>query len=141
MYRMGKGMIADQVKQELGANEVIQEHLGEIQSADLNFTATTEVGQEKPGSLVFDIVGTKGTGVLEIQQDSKNPGEGLSIRSAELVMPDGTRHEVIADLDSFEDQIDTGMEIDLSAPDATAPDATAPDAAAPDAAEPETRLE
>ena len=116
MYSMGQGMMADMVKQEIGANPVIQEHIGEIQSANLNLAATTEAGQNEPGTLAFDLVGSKGSGVLEIKQDPNNHGNGLSIQSAELVMPDGTRHEVISDMESFEDQIDTGFEMDTESP-------------------------
>ncbi|EMI15492.1 hypothetical protein RMSM_07593 [Rhodopirellula maiorica SM1] len=116
MFSMGKGMMADMVKQEIGANPVIQEHIGEIESADLNLAATGEAGQNGPGILAFDLVGSKGSGVLEIKQDPNSHGNGLSIQSAELVMPDGTRHEVISDLDSFEDQIDTGFEMDADSP-------------------------
>ncbi|GAA5510126.1 cytochrome c oxidase assembly factor Coa1 family protein [Novipirellula caenicola] len=112
MFNMGKGMMADMVKQEMSANPVIQEHIGEIQSIELNLAATGEAGQDKPGVLAFDLVGSKGSGVLEIKQDRNQSGEAMTIHSAELVMPDGTRYEVMSDLDSFEDQIDTGIEID-----------------------------
>ncbi|WP_372725529.1 hypothetical protein [Novipirellula sp.] len=116
MFRMGQGMMADMITQEVAANPVIQEHIGEIQSAELNLAATGEAGQNEPGTLAFDIVGSKGSGVLEIKQDPSNNGNGISIRSAELVMPDGTRYEVISDLESFEDQIDTGFEMDADSP-------------------------
>ncbi|MFG0263071.1 MAG: hypothetical protein ACF788_11820 [Novipirellula sp. JB048] len=135
MYRMGKGMIAEQVKHELGVNPIIQEQIGEIQSADLNFTATAEVGQEKPGVLVFDLVGSEGTAVLEIQQDPTAPGEGLSIRTAELVMPDGTRHEVVIDTRAVDSPREADGEIELDGqldPDPLSPDRKAPDREAPD---------
>lgn len=118
-YQFGAGMIGEQVKSELRGNPVVQEHIGDIESAEMNLTATAQETQDQPGgeSIVFDLEGSKGSAKVAIQQ-----GPGGEITSAVLIMPDGTRHQAVPleDLELEMDDINTGepQPDDLAEPDA-----------------------
>ncbi len=106
MTQFGLGVLASEYEQQLAGNPVIEEHIGEIESLDVSWTATfreaqkaEEQGEESP--FAFEIKGSKGSGTLLVRQD--RAGDGTEIGSATLVMPDGSRHAVTIDRDEFED--------------------------------------
>jgi len=119
VWRGGSEMVAGFVnstlsteyQRQLADNPVIVEQIGEIESLEFDFAKTFDEAQ-KAGErgdnpkLVFQIEGSKGSGTLMIQQDD---GDDLGIKSATLVMPDGTSHQIDVATGASED-----LEIDLS---------------------------
>ena len=113
-YRAGTGMMADIFKEQLVGNPVIEEHIGTIESMSMNLGATTENAENSPGSIAFDIGGSKGSGTILIQQQQGADGQP-GIGSAELILEDGSRHAIdIADSPAV---IDDDFKIDLGQPD------------------------
>ena len=92
----GMGMMADAARQEAAASPVVQEHIGEITSASMNFIKSTQE-TEKRGTgdnfLVIEIKGSKSNGELIVEQ-SKNPQPGEMFNSMELRMPSGEVHTI-----------------------------------------------
>ena len=94
-WQFGSEALAKAMIEELQGNPVIEEHIGEIERAEMNLQATAEEQENVPNSLTFDIEGPKGEGRLVVRQD---PGaEKPSVSSAVLVLPDGTRHQVLGE--------------------------------------------
>ncbi len=94
LMRFGFQVIAQQMEQQISDNEVVVEHLGEIQSCKLNFKKTTGTGRDD--TFVFDVVGTKGTGEITAQYDKNaQKRQQLVILSATLRMSNGQEHEII----------------------------------------------
>lgn len=123
-YQKGTQVLGEQLKPELEGNAVIVEHIGEIESLQMNLTdlvAEVQKHQEEnrsgdPPQLLFDIEGTKGSGKVTM---NTNPGSGRPTNVV-LITEDGERHEIdlgAPDLDiEFEPgDIDMG-EIDIPAP-------------------------
>jgi hypothetical protein len=83
MYSVSQ-LPADGVKQQYNNHPVIQQHIGDIQSASLNFTDTgAEQQKQQPGPgasiLVIDVRGTKGSGqIVGHQQPGNQPGQFFS---------------------------------------------------------------
>ena len=94
MFRAGTGVLSEAFKAQLEGNPVIAEHLGHIETMDINFTRTGQESQGGQERLAFDVEGPKGSGVLIVVQDQT---DGTSIQSAELVLRDGTRLDVPLD--------------------------------------------
>ncbi|HZL90087.1 MAG TPA: hypothetical protein VFB96_17090 [Pirellulaceae bacterium] len=77
MYSMSQ-IPAEMVKQQYSDHPVIQQHIGEIQSATLNFADTSAEQQKQPDGpgatvLVIDVRGTKGSGQIIGHQEPGNP--------------------------------------------------------------------
>ena len=89
--RAGGDKVASDVKVQLRGNPVIQEQVGDIQEIELDAMASIEEGQNTPGSMTFEVVGSKSEARLVIKRE---PGEE-EITFAELIMPDDSRHQVI----------------------------------------------
>ncbi len=104
-YRAGTNMLAEQFKNQLSGNPTIVEHVGDIQSMSLNLSETSTQAESSGGALAFDVVGSKSNATLLIKQAPG--GDGTSIGSAELLMPDGTRYPVA--VDSMDDNLDIDM--------------------------------
>lgn len=104
LFRVGSSMMGDMIRGEVQNSPTIVEHIGDIQSLQMNIGATGEEAQQaEPGQaspLVFDIVGDRGSGQLIVFQG----GPGGAIESAVLVLPDGERLPV--ELDSGAEELD-----------------------------------
>jgi hypothetical protein len=80
MYSVSQ-LPAEMVKQQYANDPVIQQHIGEIQSATLNFADTAaEQQKQQPGQgapaatvMVIDVRGTKGSGQIVGHQEPGNP--------------------------------------------------------------------
>ncbi|QDT06820.1 hypothetical protein K227x_52410 [Rubripirellula lacrimiformis] len=95
MTQFGLSMLAGEFQKQLDGNPVIVEHIGEIESLSMNWSETIARAQNAEGGseeLAFEISGTKGSGVVMIQQDQS--GDGTGMQSATLVMEDGTRYPI-----------------------------------------------
>jgi len=86
-WNAAMGVLEDAVKVELAANPVAQQHLGDITSVDVNLTKTGETN--KPGFLVFDVVGTKGSGQVSVRQNPGDEAHPLTTEDGELRMSNG----------------------------------------------------
>ncbi|TWU56548.1 hypothetical protein Poly51_24590 [Rubripirellula tenax] len=93
--QMGMSMMAGEFQKQLDGNPVIVEHIGDINSMSMSFSDTITAAQNADGGseeLAFTIEGTKGSGVVMIQQDKS--GDGMTMSSATLVMADGQRYPI-----------------------------------------------
>ena len=113
-YQAGTGMMAEIFKEQLSGNPVIEEHIGTIESMSMNLGATSANAEKSPGSIAFDIGGSKGSGTILIQQQPGADGQP-GIGSAELILADGSRHAI--DIAESPAVIDDDFKIDLGQPD------------------------
>ena len=111
--KAGTGMLAEVFKQQLIGNPTIDEHIGDIESMEMNFGATQQHADESQGAIAFDISGSKGSGTILIKQDPS--GDGTGIATAELIMSDGSRHPV--DVEGGGGVLNEDFKIDLGQPD------------------------
>ncbi len=121
--------IASEYERQLASNPVVVEHLGEVESFDFDMTATFQEAQKSGDQggdpdIAFKVKGSKGDGTILVKQDNSGDG-GAAIKSAILVLPDGSRHEIDAPADSgaaddlnieFNELIDSG-EVDAGSPE------------------------
>jgi len=84
------GFIAETAVEEFRDDPVIQEHIGEITSSNVNFGEAIKQASEEgdSGSMVFDVSGDKGSGKIIIRTDNQNQN------SAVLQMDDGTEYDL-----------------------------------------------
>lgn len=91
--QFGMGMLATQFQTQIEDSPVIAEHIGDIESFSMSFSALMENAQNQdPGGapeLPFEIIGSKGSGTVFIEQGSGGGGDEAVIRSARLVTSDG----------------------------------------------------
>lgn len=106
MTKFGLTVLAGEFQKQLEGNPVIVEHIGDIESMDMSWSDTIAGAQNADGGaeeLAFKIQGTKGSGVVMVQQDKA--GDGTGMQSATLVMDDGSRFPIElgqGDGDSFD---------------------------------------
>ncbi|MCO6459502.1 MAG: hypothetical protein J5I93_29670 [Pirellulaceae bacterium] len=84
----GMKMAGQQMAAKVQHTEAVQEHIGDIQSSTINFTATTKAQQESGNSqaIVFDLKGTKGNGKLIATAQGENLLDAtLELPSGELI--------------------------------------------------------
>lgn len=119
LVNTGVGALGEQLQRQVANNPAIVEHIGDIQSFEVSWSATIEEAQrtgEQDAGLVFEIKGSEGSGRLLIKGDQG--GGGLD--SATLILPDDTRIPIdvgelggggpeVQELEmDFEDFIDAG---------------------------------
>jgi hypothetical protein len=107
----GPGIAGDAVRPEVENSATVIEHIGEIESMSLNFSATVEEAQSvepgQQGLMVFDVQGTKGGGKIVAQQSPTSQG----IDSAVLVLPSGERLPIELASGSAEELDDIEVEL------------------------------
>ena len=68
---LGMSALNAEVVRQLNEKPAVREQFGEVESASLNFGATAQYGQENPeqggNRMVYDIVGTNGSGQVRIR--------------------------------------------------------------------------
>ncbi len=90
MVQFGVSALADQLERQIAGDPAIVEHIGDIESLEVNWSATIEEAQktgDQDSGLIFEIKGSKGSGQFLVKQDKG--GEGIDM--ATLILPDGTR--------------------------------------------------
>jgi len=113
IYRYGSEAISELVRSEVENDPAILEHIGEIESFELDISDTAAAGQaaEQPGDpspLAFQIQGSKGEGqLLVMPDDTQNGGFG----SATLILSDGRRIPV--DMMGVTEDFDLDMDLDF----------------------------
>ena len=113
LYYFGSEAISELVRSEVENDPAILEHIGEIESFELDISDTAAAGQaaEQPGDpspIAFQIQGSKGEGqLLVMPDDTQNGGFG----SATLILSDGRRIPV--DMMGVTEDIDLDMDLDV----------------------------
>jgi hypothetical protein len=85
---------AEQVKPQLAADPVIQEHIGNLQTAEISVQAYVAEATKNPRhqqagrDIGIKVTGDKGTGLVVCKIDQSNPGQPR-VTNAELVLPSG----------------------------------------------------
>jgi hypothetical protein len=95
--RWGMGIFAEQVKLELRENPVILEHLGRLDTLEMDMTASTAAEDED--EFVFNAEGTKGSGVIRAICITRSP-DREEVVSGTLELPDGSTYDLFPDGES-----------------------------------------
>ena len=90
----GMSMQGPRVAAELRGNPVVRERLGRLESVEFDWADSLD----RPGQdvFVYRARGTRGAGRL-IVTERHGPGGRLEIVAGELVLPNGTRHDLFPD--------------------------------------------
>lgn len=94
LMSFGLNILGEQVAEQLRDNPVILEHIGQIQTCDVDFSKSAAHADED--TMVYKIEGTKGKGELVAQSESTADGNEIVIW-AELRLPSGEKIEVPID--------------------------------------------
>lgn len=102
LVNAGKDFIAEEAAKKLQDNPVINEQIGEIEEIEMNFSELVAAAKEQDEdddtvTFVFEVRGDKGSGKIFLRESDSSD----DIKSAELVMDDGTHYEI--PLDSFDE--------------------------------------
>jgi hypothetical protein len=90
----GLGVFAEQVKEDLRGNAVVEEHIGPITSISVNWSGTIAAGGDD--RFAFDVEGPKGKGRITavaktVDQDKEH------VESGTLELPNGERYDLFPD--------------------------------------------
>ena len=94
LFLFGTRTVAEQVKTDLRGNPVIEEHLGPIDTIELDWIAS----QNAPGEdeFVFDVEGPKGTGRIQVVTETVD-AETEDVVSGTLELPNGETYDLFPD--------------------------------------------
>lgn len=84
---------AKEIAKQVEGTPAMQEHIGTVESASMNLTATAQYAQENPGSdnvAVIDVKGSKGSGQLIVKT-----GGGNTIQWAKLRLDSGEEFDLV----------------------------------------------
>jgi hypothetical protein len=93
------GAIETQARPEIANNPVVVEHVGQIRSFKMDWTATfNEAQQQHENTFVFDVTGDKGSGriVALLLPGGANP---MALQSGQLTMSTGEVYELVEGAD------------------------------------------
>jgi len=91
LVKFGLDSMAVEVREELRNDPVILERIGDIESLDLDYTASIQNGEEEIWA--YEVRGTKGSGRLTVRQITDEDGNE-QVLSATLHLPGGEDVEV-----------------------------------------------
>jgi hypothetical protein len=101
------GEITRQSRADLVDNSVIQEHIGDIQSFEMDWMATLQASSDgQENTFVFDIKGDKASGTVVVELPSDDSGQ-FHVASGELTLESGDVHQLIEGAD-----LSSGIDID-----------------------------
>jgi len=84
--KKGLGVAGDMIAEQVRDHSVILEHIGDIQSAEIDLGATASLN--RPNAFVIILTGSKGDGRLTA--DTQQQGDGsMKVTAAALRLPDG----------------------------------------------------
>jgi hypothetical protein len=92
-FRVGTGVLGNELVTQLNADPVATQELGNVQSAHFDMMATSRNASKppeqggRPQAMVFHVVGEKGSGDVLAEQD--HTGKSVAFKNAVLVLPDG----------------------------------------------------
>jgi hypothetical protein len=81
----GLGQLEEMAVESLQEEPAIQEHIGDIESCELEIMEMAEGGGDE---LVFSVVGSKGSGTVHVDERDFDEGSG-ELRGGTLVLDDG----------------------------------------------------
>ncbi|HEX5103548.1 MAG TPA: cytochrome c oxidase assembly factor Coa1 family protein [Pirellulaceae bacterium] len=87
LFLVGMGVVGNQLVAQLNADPNVQQHLGTVTSANVDWMATGEEGNKAPGKsvMVFNVVGEKGSAKVIVEQ---TPGQ-QHFNNGRLRLPSG----------------------------------------------------
>jgi hypothetical protein len=88
----GFGIISTEVRNQVRDHPVVVEYIGEIESFEMSFTESAATNDDE--TFVYEIKGTKGTGVLTAKHVTNDDGSE-EILWAKLRLPNGQQHHLI----------------------------------------------
>lgn len=88
----GLNVMSAEVAEQVRDVPAFREHIGELESLDVDFVATSAKGDEE--TFVYNAKGTKGTGVLTVKQITDDDFNEV-IEEAKLRLPDGREVQII----------------------------------------------
>jgi hypothetical protein len=91
-FSQGMNMVADMAKKEAEDHPAVQEHLGGIASASMNFVKSTEETQKRGTGTNFFVIDVKGENETDaelIVEQSKDPAPGEMFSTIDLRLPSG----------------------------------------------------
>ena len=97
--KWGLNIMDEQVKMDLRDNPVIVEHLGNLNTVDMDFTASAATGGEQ--TFVFNVVGTRGEGVLTAEVETVD-GDTERVLSGTLRLASGESFDLFPNRDTLE---------------------------------------
>jgi hypothetical protein len=92
-YRMGTGVLGNELVTQLNADPVARQELGNVQTAQFDMVATSQNARKPreqgghPQAMIFHVVGEKASGDVLAEQD--HTGKGVAFKNAVLVFPGG----------------------------------------------------
>src|SRR5687768_16576605 len=99
VVHLGLELVEEEIVANLNRDPVIQEHLGEVKSAELDLWDSIReeiknpTGEDEDSWYVFDVVGTKATGRV-IGKSVANDSDVEELREGRLILADGTEVEL-----------------------------------------------
>jgi hypothetical protein len=84
----GMSIVSAEIEAQLRDNPTLKEHIGEIESFQLNFVKSA--AENNQNSLIFEVKGTKGSGEITVMAATDPNGKEI-IQSAELRLADGQK--------------------------------------------------
>jgi hypothetical protein len=85
LIAFGLGIFKSEVREALQGNPIVESHLGAIQEMSLDLVGTGEA--EDPETFVFNVVGSKGTGVITAK--CVTVGDQEQVTEGQLALPSG----------------------------------------------------
>lgn len=130
----GLNAAGEMIKADLNTNPVVQEHVGTVDKASLNITATGAAGQKQPNAQVYDLQGTKANGQATLVIDSSV--QPPKVLSGTLQLDSGETYDLFpageeaggADEAAGDGAMTDGPEADATETDAAGTDAPVPPA-------------
>lgn len=97
-FNAGTKQIATSVRPQLQADPAIQQHIGNLNSVEVDIGAVMTEVQKNPQrhqgrNMAVRVKGDKGEGVVLGRFDQTAPGEGR-MANAELILPNGDMHSI-----------------------------------------------
>lgn len=93
---IGMGMVDEEVEAELKVNPVVVNHLGAVERCEQAWLRS--MNDDRFEYFHYDCYGDKGDGKLEIHSEPDGPGASEVIIDGTLMLPDGTRHDIMAEV-------------------------------------------
>ncbi len=88
----GMNIVAQEVADQVRDNPKFREHIGELQSLDVDWVATSAKNDQE--TFVYTAQGDKGSGVLTVKQEQDDDWNEIVVE-ASLRLPNGTQVQII----------------------------------------------
>lgn len=92
LFRFGLQVLASQIEDELADNPIVLEHIGQIESLELDFGRSA--AHEDADTFIYQVRGTKGSGRITVKHVTAEGG-GERILAGELRLPNGETFDLM----------------------------------------------